>query len=191
MEEDKNQTDNPVSAREEMVNRAVNFLLHPKVLSTSTAKKVEFLESKNLTPQEIAQALKKAEQQQKSMTQSSQVKNVIQRSGGKENYSAVVKAGGLAYFSGLTASNLDGTSVEDQTREVLEKADKLLNENKLHKKNVISASIWLKNISEGFQPFNSVWRTWVDPKNLPARATVQAEMADPRILVEIQLIIGC
>ena len=34
---------------------------------------------------------------------------------------------------------------------------------------------------------NEVWCEWVDPENKPARATVQAEMARPAILVEIQV----
>jgi len=56
-------SNNSTSMREELVNRAVNFLLHPKVKNTTIAKKVSFLESKNLTAQEIAQALKLADKQ--------------------------------------------------------------------------------------------------------------------------------
>jgi len=32
---------------------------------------------------------------------------------------------------------------------------------------------------------NAAWMAWMDPKNPPARATVEAKLADPRILVEI------
>jgi enamine deaminase RidA (YjgF/YER057c/UK114 family) len=32
---------------------------------------------------------------------------------------------------------------------------------------------------------NAVWMKWMDPKNPPARATVEAKLADPRMLVEI------
>ena len=35
---------------------------------------------------------------------------------------------------------------------------------------------------------NKVWLAWVDPDNLPARATVEAKLADPRMLVEIAVI---
>jgi len=34
---------------------------------------------------------------------------------------------------------------------------------------------------------NEVWNAWVDAENKPVRATVQAEMARPSILVEIQV----
>ena len=34
---------------------------------------------------------------------------------------------------------------------------------------------------------NETWTPWVDAKNLPARACVEAKLADPRMLVEIQV----
>ena len=34
---------------------------------------------------------------------------------------------------------------------------------------------------------NSVWNGWISPDNKPVRATVQADMARPSILVEIQV----
>jgi len=35
---------------------------------------------------------------------------------------------------------------------------------------------------------NEVWTAWVDPKNMPARAGVEAKLADPNALVEIMVI---
>lgn len=43
--------------RQEMVNNAVSFLSDPSVSDTSLTKKVQFLESKGMTSQEIQQAL--------------------------------------------------------------------------------------------------------------------------------------
>jgi enamine deaminase RidA (YjgF/YER057c/UK114 family) len=37
---------------------------------------------------------------------------------------------------------------------------------------------------------NAVWDAWVDPANTPARATVQAKLAQPKYLVEIAVIAG-
>ncbi len=34
---------------------------------------------------------------------------------------------------------------------------------------------------------NSVWDAWVEPKNTPARATVEARLATPKYLVEIMV----
>ena len=39
-------------------------------------------------------------------------------------------------------------------------------------------------------PMNEVWTEWVDKKNLPARACVEARLADPKALVEIMVIAG-
>jgi enamine deaminase RidA (YjgF/YER057c/UK114 family) len=33
-----------------------------------------------------------------------------------------------------------------------------------------------------------VWTAWIDKANLPARACVEAKLADPRALVEIMVI---
>jgi enamine deaminase RidA (YjgF/YER057c/UK114 family) len=35
---------------------------------------------------------------------------------------------------------------------------------------------------------NDVWSAWAEAKNLPARACVEAKLADPRALVEIMVI---
>ena len=37
-------------------------------------------------------------------------------------------------------------------------------------------------------PMNEVWTEWVDKNNLPARACVEAKLADPKALVEIMVI---
>jgi len=35
---------------------------------------------------------------------------------------------------------------------------------------------------------NSVWDSWVSPGNTPARATVEAKLANPAYLVEIMVV---
>jgi len=39
-----------------------------------------------------------------------------------------------------------------------------------------------------FADMNSVWDAWVDKGNTPARATVQASLANPKMLVEIMVV---
>lgn len=46
--------------REELITSAVSFLSDPKVQSAALAKKVSFLESKGLTPEEIEEAMARA-----------------------------------------------------------------------------------------------------------------------------------
>jgi enamine deaminase RidA (YjgF/YER057c/UK114 family) len=38
-----------------------------------------------------------------------------------------------------------------------------------------------------YADMNSVWDAWVDAKNTPARATVEARLATPKYLVEIMV----
>ena len=67
------------------------------------------------------------------------------------------------------------------------KVDDLLQQAGTSKSKLLTANIWLKDIGKDFQAMNDVWNKWLDPENKPVRATVQAEMARPNILVEIQV----
>eukprot|EP00814_Leptocylindrus_danicus_P021349 CAMPEP_0116013962 /NCGR_PEP_ID=MMETSP0321-20121206/6017_1 /TAXON_ID=163516 /ORGANISM="Leptocylindrus danicus var. danicus, Strain B650" /LENGTH=134 /DNA_ID=CAMNT_0003483569 /DNA_START=229 /DNA_END=630 /DNA_ORIENTATION=- len=88
------------------------------------------------------------------------------------------------YISGQVDTTAE--DVTGQTKIVLSKVDALLEEAGTSKSNLISASIWLKDINSDFSKMNSAWEEWLDPQNKPVRATVQADMASPAILVEIQ-----
>lgn len=74
-----------------------------------------------------------------------------------------------------------------QTKLVLGKVDALLAQAGTSKSNLLTASIWLKDIEKDFSDMNDVWVKWLDPNNKPVRATVQSPMATPKILVEIQV----
>lgn len=70
---------------------------------------------------------------------------------------------------------------------MLAKVDDLLQQAGTSKSNLLTASIWLKDIGSDFRAMNEVWCGWVDPDNKPVRATVESPMARPQILVEIQV----
>jgi enamine deaminase RidA (YjgF/YER057c/UK114 family) len=85
---------------------------------------------------------------------------------------------------------LTDTSASDiagQTQNVLKKVDDLLKQAGTSKSNLLTANIWVKDIAKDFMGMNEVWNAWLDPENKPVRATVQASMASPDILVEIQV----
>ena len=84
-------------------------------------------------------------------------------------------------------SDSSSSLVIGQTKAVLRKVDDLLAQAGTSKSNLLTASIWLKDIERDFQDMNGVWSEWLDPNNKPVRATVQAPMATPKILVEIQV----
>ena len=97
-----------------------------------------------------------------------------------------VEHGGLVFTAGVVAKDLS-KDVKGQTAEVLAEIDRLLAKCGSSKSKLLSASIWVTDIRNR-ELMNEVWIAWVDPKNLPARACVEARLADPRALVEIMVI---
>lgn len=77
--------------------------------------------------------------------------------------------------------------VTGQTKGTLAKIDALLAQAGTSKSNILTANVWVKDIDRDFADMNAAWNAWVDPDNKPTRATVQATMARPNILVEIQV----
>ena len=53
------------------------------------------------------------------------------------------------------------------------------------KSRLLTAQIWLEDIERDFAGMNKVWEAWVDKDNIPTRATCEAKLAFPEILVEI------
>ena len=102
--------------------------------------------------------------------------------------SQAVVHGDTVYLAGIVAKDL-GKDVKGQTREILDDIDRLLAKCGSSKSRVLAATIWVTDIRNR-APMNEVWTEWVDKKNLPARACVEAKMADPGMLVEIQVTAG-
>lgn len=90
------------------------------------------------------------------------------------------------YLSGQIADD-GSTDVESQTRDVLRQIDALLAEAGTDKSKLLTATIYLADIAT-FAAMNKAWDAWVDPANAPARATVEARLAGPEYLVEIQVV---
>jgi enamine deaminase RidA (YjgF/YER057c/UK114 family) len=100
--------------------------------------------------------------------------------------SQAVQYGDTVYLAGVVAKNLD-QDVKGQTQQILADIDRLLAKCGSNKSKVLQAQIWVTDIRNR-APMNEVWTAWVDAKNLPARACVEAKLADPRALVEIMVI---
>jgi enamine deaminase RidA (YjgF/YER057c/UK114 family) len=111
----------------------------------------------------------------------------IRRIGAGPRMSKAVVRGKAIYTSGQVAEKTKGGSVADQTREILALIDDLLVEAGSEKANILSATIYLSDIST-FAEMNSVWDLWVDKSNPPARATVEARLVSPDYKVEIAVI---
>jgi enamine deaminase RidA (YjgF/YER057c/UK114 family) len=92
--------------------------------------------------------------------------------------------GNMVYLAGQVAQDTSATTVADQTKVILGQIDALLSKAGTDKSKLITANIWLSDIST-FDEMNKVWDAWVSAGNTPARATVEAKLAAPRIKVEI------
>jgi len=102
--------------------------------------------------------------------------------------SQVVEHGGTVYLAGIVAKDLS-RDIRGQTREILAEIDRLLGACGSSKSKLLQCHIWVTDIRNR-APMNEVWTEWVDRKNLPARACVEAKLADPAALVEIMAIAG-
>ena len=100
-------------------------------------------------------------------------------------FSAAVEHGGLVYVAGQVADDLT-QGVRGQTEQVLKKIDAILAAAGTGKAKILSANVWVTDIRNRDE-MNAAWTAWADPANLPARATVEAKLADPRMLVEIMV----
>jgi enamine deaminase RidA (YjgF/YER057c/UK114 family) len=99
--------------------------------------------------------------------------------------SLAVEANGMAYLAGVTPKTLT-KDVKGQTEEVLKEIDRLLAACGTDKSKVVTATIWVTDIRNR-DAMNEAWNAWTGGKNLPARACIEAKLADPRMLVEIMV----
>lgn len=99
--------------------------------------------------------------------------------------SQAVIHGDTVYLAGIVAGD-SAADAKGQTQQILKKIDELLATAGSHKSKLLSATIYLANMGY-YADMNSVWDAWVDPKNTPARATVEARLATPKYLVEIMV----
>ena len=90
--------------------------------------------------------------------------------------------GNTIYLAGQIGT--PDASVTQQTQEVLAAIDALLARCGSGKSKILSATIWLADIST-FAEMNAVWDAWVDKDNPPARATSEGKLAAPGYKVEI------
>jgi enamine deaminase RidA (YjgF/YER057c/UK114 family) len=92
---------------------------------------------------------------------------------------------GFVYTQGMVTrdSSLDITG---QVRDVLAQIDAVLETHGTDNTRILQAQIWLKHIADR-AALNEVWSAWLPEGQAPARAVVQAELADPKWLIEIMV----
>lgn len=106
-------------------------------------------------------------------------------------YSQAIKAGNTLYLSGQIAldpktGQMSGTTIEEQTKRVLDNLAAVLAANGMSPANVVSTTVYLKDLND-FGAMNKVYGT-VFTGTAPARATIQAGKIPRDALVEISAI---
>ena len=102
--------------------------------------------------------------------------------------SQAVVHGDTVYLAGIVADHPIPDAAA-QTGQILDQIDKLLAECGTNKSKLLMATIWLADIRY-YDEMNSVWDKWVTPGQTPARACVEARLAQPKYLVEIRVVAG-
>ena len=110
---------------------------------------------------------------------------MIKRYKSGSRMSQAVTYNGFVFIAGQVADNRQGT-LESQTREVLAKIEALLAKAS-DKSRLLAVDVFLPAIGD-FDAMNRVYDAWVDPANPPARACVEARLADPDLRVEMTAI---
>jgi enamine deaminase RidA (YjgF/YER057c/UK114 family) len=108
---------------------------------------------------------------------------MIQRFDTGPRMSEMTVHNGVAYLAGQVAED-DSLDISGQTREVLEQIDALLSRAGSDRSKILRAQIFLVDLAD-FAAMNAAWEQWVVPGHTPARATVQAALANPNWKIEI------
>ncbi len=87
------------------------------------------------------------------------------------------------YLAGQIAEDT-GADIIGQTQEVLGHVDRLLAEAGSDKSCILMCQIYIADMQH-FPGMNEVWDAWVASGHTPPRATVEAKLANPEVLVEI------
>ena len=107
----------------------------------------------------------------------------IRRLQPEERLTGAVVHNGIVYLAGQVADDPD-LGAEGQTADILRQVDAILAEAGTSSARLLSVQVFLSDIND-IAAMNRAWDAWLDPASKPARATVEARLADPRWKVEI------
>ena len=111
----------------------------------------------------------------------------IQRQLTNERMSQIVTHNSTVYLAGQVGDDLSA-GIEQQTRETLATIEQLLDQAGTDKTRLLSVTIYMKDIDADFAGMNAVWDQWLPAGVAPARATVEAKLCEPEILVELSVV---
>ena len=108
-------------------------------------------------------------------------------------YSQAIKYNGLTIASGQIAidpktGNLDTSSIENETLQILKNIDALLKAGNLKRDNILKCSIFLKDMND-FNKVNEIYGNFFN-KPYPSRETVEVARLPKDANIEISFIAG-
>ena len=109
----------------------------------------------------------------------------MQKLHSNQRMSQIVIHNQTIYLSGQVGNSEE--DIKAQTLTCLEKVEKLLQEVGSDKSKLLSATVWLKSMSD-FAAMNEVWDKWFEGVQPPARACGESALARPELSVEITVI---
>jgi enamine deaminase RidA (YjgF/YER057c/UK114 family) len=109
---------------------------------------------------------------------------MIERFNSNGLFHEAVRYGDMLYLSGQVGA---GATVAEQTRNIFEKLEKILEKYGSDKEHVISATVYLADMAT-FGEFNGEWKNFFTEGIQPVRTALGAPLARPDFLVEITLI---
>ena len=106
-------------------------------------------------------------------------------------YSQSNFANGILYISGQIPVNPENgklvEGIEKETNQVMKNLEAILTEAGMTFKNVVKATIFLKNMDD-FAVMNDIYASYLDADSYPARETVQVSCLPKNVDIEISMI---
>ena len=108
----------------------------------------------------------------------------VQRLHVEKRFSEIAISGNLVHLAGQLAADTT-LDIKGQTRQTLDIIDRLLADAGTDKSQIMSVTIYLKDIENDYAAMNEIWDAWVaDIEALP-RTCVEAKLYAPDVLVEM------
>lgn len=108
----------------------------------------------------------------------------IVRHGVTRRYADSAVHGGTVYLVEVPPDLERG--IEEQTRDLLVSVERLLRQAGSDHSHLLMVTIYLTDMAD-YAAMNAVWDDWLPVGCAPARACVEARLADPRMRVEMAL----
>lgn len=98
----------------------------------------------------------------------------------------VVESDGLVYVGGTIADD-DTLGMKDQAADVFRKIDGYLAEAGTDRTKILSCTIFVTDLSLKGE-MNAAWQEWLEPADMPSRATVGVADLGGNVLIEVTAI---